>query len=126
MASPEPAAEPTERRGPWPVPVVPERRRCSVVAIHAHRHPRWPTFALAGLVCLLAIAVAVLAVFVGNLQDYVNGRGEYRDAESARIEQSIGQAVCDILREFPADDLRADRLRIRYGCPIPPAPGEAP
>jgi hypothetical protein len=126
MASPEPAAEPTVRRGPWPLPVIPERRRCNAVAIHAHRHPRWPTFALAGLVCLLAIAIAVLAVYVGNLQDYVNGRGDYRDAEAARIEASIGQAVCDILREFPVGDARADRLRARYHCPIPVAPTEAP
>ena len=117
-SAPQPDAEPV-RRGPWPLPVVPERRRCNVVAIHAHRHPRWPTFALAALVLLVMLAVVILTVFVGNLQAYVNGRGEYRDAEAQRIEARINMAVCDILREFPAGDARADRLRLRYECPIP-------
>lgn len=106
-----------KRRGPWPLPVIPERRR-HMVAIHAHRHPRWPVMALAGLVMLLSLAVLVLAVYVGRFSDYVEGRGDYRDAETQRIEQSIDRAVCDILSEFPTGDERADRLRLRYGCTI--------
>lgn len=56
------------------------------------------------------------------LEEYVQGRGEFRDAEAERLGERIDRVVCDILGEFPAGDARADRLRVRYDCPIPDNP----
>lgn len=89
---------------------------------HVHRLPGSVRVALAGLaaaVLLLAVAVGLMAVYVYQANLYVQGRGEYRDAEAQRIEDRIDGVVCDILGEFPAGDPRADRLRARYECPIP-------
>jgi hypothetical protein len=71
---------------------------------------------------VLTAAVLILTMYVRDLSGYVASRSDYRDAEAQRIEQSINRAVCDILREVPPGDERADRLRIRYGCPTPSTP----
>jgi len=92
---------------------------------HVHRLPGSVRAALAGLAVvslLLLVAVSLMAISVYQADQYVQGRGEYRDAEAQRMEQYIGQVVCDILAEFPAGDARADRLRGRYDCPIPADP----
>lgn len=95
---------------------------------HVHRLPGSVRAALGGLVVavlLLLVAVGLMAVQVQQANQYVQGRGEYRDAEAARLEARIEQVVCDILGEFPTGNARADRLRVRYDCPIP-TPTEAP
>lgn len=53
------------------------------------------------------------------LEDFVDGRGKYRDREAERLEGLINRVVCDILGEIPVGNERADRLRLRYECPIP-------
>ena len=94
--------------------------------MHVHRLPgsvRAAVFGLSAAVLLLAVALGLMAVYVYQAHQYVQGRGQYRDAQAARIEQAateeVRQAACDILGEFPAGDARADRLRVRYDCPIP-------
>ena len=94
---------------------------------HVHRLPGSVRAAIGGLavaVLLLLVAVGLMAGAVHQANQYVQGRGEYRDAEAARMEDRIDRVVCDILAEFPAGNERADRLRARYDCPIPPTPTE--
>lgn len=96
-----------------------------VAPAHVHRLPGSVRAALGGLavaVLLLLIAVGLMASAVYSANQYVQGRGEYRDAEADRLDRRIDQVVCDILGEFPVGDERADRLRVRYDCPFPPLP----
>jgi hypothetical protein len=92
------------------------------VPAHVHRlagSVRWALAGLVAAVALLLVAVGLMAVYVHQANQYVQGRGEYRNAEAARLDDRIDQVVCDILGEFPAGEPRADRLRVRYDCPIP-------
>lgn len=91
---------------------------------HVHRLPASVRLALIGLtgaVFLLIVALGLTAIYVYQANQYVQGRGEFRNAEATRIEDRIDRVVCDILGEFPAGEPRADRLRARYDCPIPEA-----
>lgn len=98
---------------------------------HKHRQPRLILGALLVAIVGLAVAVSLLFVYAFRteerllaLEEFVAGRGEYRDEEADRLEDLIDQVVCDILAEFPAGNERADRLRVRYECPIPTTPTE--
>lgn len=96
---------------------------------HDHQPPNWiaRAFVAFALVHLLTVAaVVVVGAYAYQSYEYVQGRGAYRDAETSRVERLITRAVCDILSEFPTGDARADRLRARYDCPIPPGPEEVP
>lgn len=77
------------------------------------------------VVCIVGLLGSVVLVLsysqqtgdrLKMLEEYVQGRGEFRDAESERLEAFVNRVVCDILGEFPAGDPRADRLRERYNC----------
>lgn len=77
------------------------------------------------IVCLVGLLVSVVLTLsyaqrtnakLQEFQAFVEGRGEYRDRESHRLEALIDRVVCDILGEFPTGDPRADRLRERYDC----------
>lgn len=98
---------------------------------HKHRQPRLILSTLLVAIVGLALAVSLLFVYAFRVEerllqteDYIAGRGEYRDAEADRLDRRIDTVVCDILGEFPAGDARADRLRTRYECPIPDRPTE--
>lgn len=68
----------------------------------------------------LLLAVATLTFFVYQQQQYIEGRGEYRDRESARIAaestERIRRATCDLLDTFPAGLPSLERARAKYGC----------
>lgn len=53
------------------------------------------------------------------LEDYVQGRGEYRDREAERLEREaqerIRAGLCDLLDQLPVSPL-LDQPRAKYGC----------
>lgn len=90
---------------------------------HVHRLPRVVRVAVAGLVLavfLLLVALGLMAVFVYQQQLYIEGRGEYRDREAARIEtetsERLRRAMCDLLDTFPEDAPALERAREKYQC----------
>lgn len=105
---------PARRRGPYPEPLVVERRR-TVFGEHTHRQPRWPIVSLAVLVLVQTVAIVVLAFYVVDFQAYVSGRGEYRDREAARQEERMRRGLCDLLDTLPVSPL-LDEARRKYGC----------
>jgi hypothetical protein len=113
-------ATPKRRRGPWPEPIVVERRRLPAVGEHHHRQPRWPLVSLAVAVLGLTVAVMVLAFYAAAF-------AEYRERETTRIEGDVGQAVCDVLDRLSAGS-RLDPVRVQYGCGpgLPPIPTPTP
>jgi hypothetical protein len=100
----------------WPDEMPPE---CSEPAYRLPRSTRRILTALVLAVVALLLAVGTLTVFVYRQQQYVEGRGEYRDAESARMEaesqERIRRAMCDLLDTLPEGGL-LDRPRAKYGC----------
>ena len=85
---------------------------------HSHRLPGSVRLAMAGLVAavlLLAVAVGFLTVYVYQANQYVQGRGEFRDAETARLEEQIRRSICDLLDQLPEGGL-LDRPRAKYDC----------
>lgn len=85
---------------------------------HVHRLPKVVRLALSGLVFavfLLLVAVGFLTVYVHQANQYVQGRGEYRDRETARLEEQIRTSICDLLDQLPEGGL-LDRPREKYGC----------
>ena len=97
---------------------------------HDHRPPRWIVRALAGVTITLLLviaAVAVAGVFIWQQQLYVQGRGEYRDQESARLEEMIRVRMCSLLDALPVDPLLNEARRINNcgpGIPIEELPSE--
>lgn len=90
---------------------------------HVHRLPKFVRLALAGLcgaVFLLLIALGLMAVYVYQQQLYIEGRGEFRDREAARIEaenlERTRRAACDLLDTFPAGLPALERARAKYDC----------
>lgn len=97
--------------------------------MHTHRLPPAFRFALLGLVLavfLCLIGMGLMATFVYQQQQYIQGRGELRDREQIQLrellreEYRLGQ--CKMLDEFPADVPSLDRLRDLYECPGPGIP----
>lgn len=115
---------------------------------------RWPTRwtvrrgrAIAFVCVGLAVALSLIATYVAwrsaeaadaraveveqrlaTLEEYVQGRGAYRDAEAERLQQQIIEGLCDLLDQLPASPL-LDVPRQKYGCgpgttasPEPPSP----
>lgn len=85
---------------------------------HDHRPPSWERRAIillaVGLtLCLVGLGVG--AIYLFQAHQYIEGRGEYRDAETQRLEQRITDAVCDLLDQLPAGGL-LERPRSKYGC----------
>lgn len=80
--------------------------------------PPWLRRAVITLVVVAALELAGLsvgAVYVYQQQQYVEGRGEYRDREAARLEEQIRRSVCDLLDQLPEGGL-LERPRTKYGC----------
>lgn len=85
---------------------------------HRHDLPRPLIIVLKALVAgilLLVLAVGVLAYFVLQQQAYMEGRGEYRDEEAARIEEDTRLRFCRLLDTLPEGGL-LDRSRREFGC----------
>lgn len=89
---------------------------------HVHRLPTSVRLALVGLtaaVFLALVGLGLMASAVYQADQYVQGRGEYRDRETARVEREtrdrIRAAICDLLDQLPEGGL-LDRPRAKYGC----------
>lgn len=90
---------------------------------HAHRLPTVVRVAVVGLsaaVLLLIVAFGLMAVYVYQQQQYIEGRGEYRDREAARMEadatERLRRGICDLLDTFPADVPSLNPARVKYDC----------
>ena len=85
---------------------------------HTHRLPPLVRVSIVGLgaaVFLLLIAVGFLTVYVYQQQQYIEGRGQFRDRENDRTNQRINDAICDLLDQLPEGGL-LERPRHKYGC----------
>jgi len=89
---------------------------------HVHRLPKVVRLALVGLTVSMFLALVGIGLMAGAVyqaNQYVQGRGEYRDREAVRMEQeteeSIRRAMCDLLDQLPEGGL-LDRPRVKYGC----------
>lgn len=112
--------EPDKRRSrtAWPGPL-------SIAGVgegHTHDLPkalrtRYRLMMLA--VVALLLAVGTLTFFVYQQQQYIQGRGEYRDREAARMEaeneERLRRGICDLLDQLPEGGL-LERPRTKYGC----------
>lgn len=75
-------------------------------------------------ICALGLVAGVVIVSMqavatekrlSALEEYVAGKGEQRDAENARQNELIDQAVCNVLDQLPAGG-RLDTVRAAYRC----------
>jgi hypothetical protein len=93
---------------------------------HSHRLPR-SLLALVVL-CVLGLLAGIVLSYVQArrtearlqvLEEYVQGRGEFRDREADRLEvrlrESFRQGICDLLDQLPEGGL-LERPREKYGC----------
>lgn len=96
---------------------------------HSHRLPR--SLLPLVLICVAGLVASVLIVWhassvaaaqsarteqrLAALEEYVAGKGEERDAETARQNERLNRFVCDVLDQLPPG--RAlDRVRVNYQC----------
>lgn len=89
---------------------------------HTHKLPRVVRLAIVGLaaaVFLALIGVGLLAMYVYQQQQYIQGKGVQRDRENAEINQRITDRICDLLALAPADSPQADYYREQLACPQP-------
>lgn len=91
--------------------------------MHTHRLPPAFRFALVGLILAQLLTLVGLGFSVAydyQQQQYIEGRGEYRDQENARMQEEWQERYrsgqCEMLDEFPAEVPSLDRLRAKYGC----------
>lgn len=85
---------------------------------HTHRLPKVVRVAIVGLAAAVFLAltgVGLLATYVYQQQQYIEGRGVQRDAEQARLQERLRQAQCDLLDQLPAGGL-LERPRAKYHC----------
>lgn len=75
-------------------------------------------------ICILGLLAGIVLSYVyaqnvdhrlGRLEQYVQGRGEYRDQEQRRLEEQIRRSTCDLLDQLPAGGL-LERPRAKYHC----------
>jgi len=89
---------------------------------HHHRPPSWLRRAIIGLLALSAMNLVGLAASLYQdiqQQQYIEGRGEFRDREADRMEAEAQErlriGICDLLDQLPEGGL-LDRPRAKYGC----------
>ena len=85
---------------------------------HVHRLPTVFRIAVVGLtaaVFLLLIATGLLATYVYQQQQYIQGKGVQRDQENARLLEKIREAQCDLLDQLPEGGL-LEAPRTKYHC----------
>lgn len=90
---------------------------------HEYRLPRSARLGLIMLtaaVALLLVAVGFLFVGLYQAREYIEGRGEYRDREAARMEsetvENDRRLACDLLDTLPEGLRTLDRARAKYEC----------
>jgi hypothetical protein len=109
------APEQRRSRTAWPGPL-------SIAGVgegHTHELPkalRSRYRLLMAAVVALVIAVGLLSVFVYQQQQYIEGKGEQRDRENARLEETQRDGFCDLLDTLPADVPSLERARERFRC----------
>lgn len=107
----KPETRPSRRA--WPL-----REGSGPAAQHEHEIPRgWVVLAAGFGLILAGLAIVVTLQLVRDIQqqNYIEGRGQQRDAENERLNQRINDAICDLLDQLPEGDL-LDRPREKYGC----------
>lgn len=89
---------------------------------HYHRPPKWIARCIIGLLILGVLNLSGLSLsllYDVRQQQYIEGRGEYRDREAARMkvdsEESLRRAMCDLLDQFPEGGW-LERPRMKYDC----------
>ena len=89
---------------------------------HTHRLPR-TLLAMIGI-CIIGLLAAVVLVLLyaqnvdhrlGRLEQYVQGRGEFRDQEQQRLEEQLRRSTCDLLDQLPEGGLLV-QPRQKYHC----------
>lgn len=121
--------KPRRSRHAWPEKPAPPRE---VTPAHSHRQPRLPWAITYACLALIVVAVSLLTFYMVRFNEYVEGRGQYRDAEAARQQEEYAelnrQTACALLDGLPQGPL-LDPLRERFGCgpgiPIGDLPAEA-
>jgi hypothetical protein len=68
------------------------------------------------MVLVLAACIYGLGVAVLRADDYVKGRGEYRDQEQARMQQELNDLACGMLDTLPEDQPLLRPMRDKYHC----------
>jgi len=85
---------------------------------HTHRLPPLVRAAVIGLtvavLCLL-VGLGLITAQLVKVNQYVQGKGEQRDVENARLHEQQRQGMCDLLDQLPEGGL-LDRPRVKYGC----------
>lgn len=75
-------------------------------------------------ICILGLLAGIVLSYVyaqnvdrrlGRLEQYVQGRGEFRDQEQRRLEEQIRRSTCDLLDQLPQGGLLT-KPRAKYHC----------
>jgi hypothetical protein len=110
--------KPSRSRQAWPNAEEPEYAS----VLHSHDMPPWlrrAMLAIGGLMLLFSVGLGCLTYYVYLDHEYVQGRGQFRDAEAIRVQarttEQIRQAMCDLLGGLPAGPL-LDPKRTEYDC----------
>jgi hypothetical protein len=122
------ADPPSRSRVAWPHREPPESAGVVEIASHKCKSSRSQWAAIVALYVVVALNSYLQTVD----HQFVLGRGQYRDAEDARMEQESIERLrlfaCDLLDGLPAGPL-LDPKRAQYGCgpgvPIDQLPPEA-
>lgn len=89
-----------------------------------HDHDLKPTLLAFLVIIALGLVAGIVLSYVQAqrtgqrlhaLEEYVQGKGEQRDRENARLREEIRQGQCALLDQLPAGGL-LDRPRQTYGC----------
>jgi hypothetical protein len=91
-------------------------------SVHTCRLPRVVRLAMIGMVLAQLLTIVALGFSVAydyQQQQYIEGRGEYRDREATRLEAGAEEqdrrTACRILDAFPAGGY-LDAVRERFAC----------
>ena len=89
---------------------------------HDHRLPlSLQALVIVSFLGLLAAGIILFVYIVqtnervGRLEEYVAGRGEYRDQEAARLKEEVRSNWCEVLDTLPAGEA-LDRVRVKFDC----------
>jgi hypothetical protein len=109
-------------------PLVFVERRRHPVPDHEHKLPR--SLQVLVILCFVGLLASIVLVSVqaretnqrlDRLEQYVAGRGEFRDAEVERQDEAFRRGICDVLAQLTGNE-RLDELRAKYDCRPAPAP----
>lgn len=92
--------------------------------VDGHVHRIKPAVAVLLGVCIVGLLAGIVLSYMqaqaterrlAVLEEYIEGRGQYRDAEADRLEARIAEGICDLLEQLPQTAL-LDEVRGKYGC----------